>query len=141
MSLFVLELKEELTSFFRIQKNFEQLEKFKGPKKCITLSWIVNQLETCKDKKLYKLYKGQYIIFLKKYFDVFGRGQSLYLCRRTRKIFEMKGKNCNRIETSLCQLNFLRFVIQNNVLKKLNVSTLKKKKIKKHKLIIKNDHH
>jgi hypothetical protein len=132
MSLFIRELKEELNSFFRIQKNFEQLENFKGPNKCFTLSWISNELENCKDWKLYCLYKSQFSLFLKKNFDCFGRGPKVYICKETRKIFDNQNKNL-RIESSLCQLNYLRFVIESDVINKLKDLKIKEDVFKPHK--------
>ena len=69
---------------------------------------------------------------------MFGRGEKLYICKETKKIFD---KPCeqpfNSIETSMCQLNYLKFVIEEDVIQKLNdLKKLNKKKKKYYKKTI-----
>lgn len=56
--------------------------------------------------RLYKEYRAQQDAFTKRFFDPF--------CRYDRILIERKGKHC--IETTVGQLNFFRWIINNNVL-------------------------
>lgn len=139
--LFLLELKEELFEFFRYKdhfdfflklKNYHYLSKKKNNNK-IPLSKIIDELNNnTEDVELYDNYKGKLMLYQKKNFDIFCRGKKkLYVCPKTRKIFDEPEKN--RIETTLCQLNFFKFLFCERVLEKLNITKkhqhyLKKKK-------------
>ena len=130
--LFLLELKEELIDFFRYKPQFEFFLKLKNYKshvvanknKKIPLSKIIDQLNIIQDKdiELFENYKGKLTLYQKKNFDIFSRGEKkLFVCPITKKIFDDPGEKGNRIQTTLCQLNFFKFLYCENVLERLKI--------------------
>ena len=128
--LFLLELKVELIDFFRYKPHFEFFLKLKNYKlqqkdninKKIPLSKIIDQLNIIQDKdmSLFETFKGKLTLYQKKNFDIFSRGEKkLFACPITKKIFDEPGKKGNRIQTTLCQLNFFKFLYCENVLERL----------------------
>lgn len=142
--LFLLELKEELVDFFRYKPHFEFFLKLKNYKlhshndnnikdKKIPLSKIIDQLNVIqgKDIELYENFKGKLTLYQKKNFDIFSRGEKkLFVCPITKKIFDDPGEKGNqRIQTTLCQLNFFKFLYCENVLERLkNINEKNEKK-------------
>lgn len=129
MSLFELELKEELSHFFKYKPHFDfflKLKKKNKPpnatsKKKIALSKIFYQLTQIQyiDTELYDMFRSKFSLYQKKLFDVFCRGKRKYICIRTRKIFSTPGKGSGRVETTIAQLNFFKFLICENVIERL----------------------
>jgi hypothetical protein len=121
-------LKEEVVDFFRYKEHFEfflKLKNFKNKDKKIPLSKIIDQLNVVqnKDMELFENFKGKLFLYQKKNFDIFSRGEKkLYVCPITRKIFDDPGEKGNRIQTTLCQLNFFKFLYCENVLERLQIN-------------------
>ena len=137
--LFLLELKVELIDFFRYKPHFEFFLKLKNYKlqqkdninKKIPLSKIIDQLNIIQDKdmSLFETFKGKLTLYQKKNFDIFSRGEKkLFACPITKKIFDEPGKKGNRIQTTLCQLNFFKFLYCENVLERLSILNENEKK-------------
>ena len=147
--LFLLELKEELIVFFRYKPHFEFFLKLKNYKsqqqqqqeqqhhktyKKIPLSKIIDQLNVIQDEdiELFENFKGKLTLYQKKNFDIFSRGaKKLFVCPKTKKIFDDQGKKGNRIQTTLCQLNFFKFLYCENVLERLKIINVEKSEKKK----------
>ena len=130
MSSFLFEVKIELLDFFRYKPHFEFFLKLKNYKnnakkknKKIPLSKIIDQLLydiEDRDIELFNSFKGELNLYQKKNFDIFSRGDDkLYVCPITKNIFDDPGKKGNRIETTICQLNFFKFLYCENVLERL----------------------
>ena len=124
MSLYQHEILEDLGNFYRNKKNVESFEKIKGSrynKKKITLSKIYDKLIECRSTnfELFLAFSSVFKLYSKKNFDIFSRGKKYYLCTLTNKIFSEKAKSQQRIETTLPQLNFFKFIIENKVIEKL----------------------
>lgn len=117
MSLFRQELIHELNDFYR---NAETFKKFQALQQNRSKTKIYNLLKNCQhqDFELFVAYCSQVLLYGKKMFDIYCRGERLFICKRTYKIFHHDEKSC-RIETTLPQLNFFRFLIQENVLERL----------------------
>ena len=90
-------------------------------KKKLALSKIFYQLTQIQflDMSLYDMFRSKFSLYQKKNFDVFCRGKRKYICTRTRKIFNEPGKGASRIETTIAQLNFFKFLICENVIERL----------------------
>lgn len=149
-SLFELELKEELAHFFKFKPHFDFFLRLKKrepnensdkstAKKKIALSKIFYQLTQIQhvDVELYDMFRSKFNLYQKKLFDVFCRGKRKYICTRTRKIFNEPGKGVARVETTIAQLNFFKFLITENAierLKKLELTNPKTLHLKKQNL-------
>jgi len=128
--LFNKELQQQLSLFFKKDGPFAFFLYLKKKKKNITsktelkekipLSSIIDFLKLQKgDLGLKELFNSRFKLYQKKNFDVFCRGERKYICRTTRRIFDEKGKNNHRVETTLAQLNFFKFLYTENILKKI----------------------
>ena len=140
-----------LTKFFKNIENYNRfLEIYQGKSKISLriIDWFVTNFckkydinWKCNDKTLliHKEYKDQLKAFTKKQFDPF--------CRRERIVFYYD--NNNSIRTTVGQLNFFRWAIQNNMIEYIrehydeikrdmvsNTKSKKKKEIKKDNLIV-----
>jgi hypothetical protein len=124
-------LAKKLSGFYQKRENYDAFVHIKG--KCstagknIALSTLFDNLAILRQSNIVLdgLYTDFYSQFEKDYFDIFARGARVYIHSTTREIFPSNGndmhENKEHIQTTLCQLNFMFFLISNNLLRELIV--------------------
>ena len=121
-------LANKMKKFYSKKENYESFVKIKGKctgVKTIALSPLFNNLTTLRHSNIILdgLYIDFYSQFEKDYFDIFSRGARVFIHNTTKTIFcsngEDIGENPEHIQTTLCQLNFMFFLISNNLLGQL----------------------
>ena len=124
-------LAKKLSNFYQKKENYDAFVNIKG--KCngggknIALSTLFDNLAILRQSNIVLdgLYTDFYSQFEKDYFDIFARGARVYIHNTTKEIFPSNGEdmheNTQHIQTTLCQLNFMFFLISNNLLRQLIV--------------------
>ena len=123
-------LAKKLSNFYKKKENYAAFLNIKG--KCnggknIALSTLFDNLAILRQSNIVLdgLYTDFYSQFEKDYFDIFARGARVYIHNTTKEIFPSNGEdvqnNSEHIQTTLCQLNFMFFLISNNLLRELIV--------------------
>lgn len=130
MNLYEKILANKLQRFYLIKENYDALISIKGKQntnKNIALSTLFNNLATLRQNNIVLdgLYTDFYSQFEKDYFDIFARGSRVFINNITREIYPSNGddvlQNQGNVQTTLCQLNFMFFLISNNLLRDLIV--------------------
>lgn len=115
-----LKLKENLLNFFKKQSNldvfFNVIEK-KSNYSLRVMEWFITNY--CKEHvcslngvkcNIYKIYKNTLSSYTKEYFDPFKRTKN-----GVEKFYIYNPKTNSKIETTVCQLNFFKWIITNNI--------------------------
>ena len=138
-------LAKKLKSFYSKKENYESFVKIKGRRngvKNIALSTLFNNLTTLRHSNIILdgLYVDFYSQFEKDYFDIFSRGARVFIHNTTKTIFCSNGEDTvehvDHIQTTLCQLNFMFFLISNNLLGQLIVLQNNEKCSPKQELVL-----
>lgn len=123
-------LAKKLTKFYKKKENYNVFVNIKGRcngNKNIALSTLFDNLAILRQSNIVLdgLYTDFYSQFEKDYFDIFARGTRVYIHHTTNEIYTSNGEdmteNVDHIQTTLCQLNFMFFLISNNLVRQLIV--------------------